>query len=69
MSERFATLKCEFEFGSGGSHDQADAEWIVIWTQLRGHNDTHFGWPSPVGPLAARGLAALQATFVCFNYY
>jgi hypothetical protein len=25
------------------SHDQADAEWIVIRTQLRGHNDTPFG--------------------------
>jgi hypothetical protein len=23
--------------------DQADAEWIVIRTQLRGHNDTPFG--------------------------
>jgi hypothetical protein len=27
----------------GGSHDQADAEWIVIRTQLRGHNDAPFG--------------------------
>jgi hypothetical protein len=25
------------------SHDQADAEWIVIRGQLRGHNDTPFG--------------------------
>jgi hypothetical protein len=27
----------------GESHDQADAEWIVIRTQQRGHNDTPFG--------------------------
>ena len=27
----------------GGSHDQADAKWIVIRIQLRGHNDTPFG--------------------------
>jgi hypothetical protein len=31
----------------GESHDQADAEWIVIRTQLRGHNDTPFGRPAP----------------------
>jgi hypothetical protein len=29
----------------GESHDQADAEWIVIRRQLRGHNDTPFGPP------------------------
>jgi hypothetical protein len=46
---------------SGDSHDQADAEWIVIRTQLRGHNDTPFGRPAPAGPPAARGLAALRA--------
>jgi hypothetical protein len=46
------------------SHDQADAEWIVIRTQVRGHNGT-----PPLGPPAARGLAALRAYFVCFSYY
>jgi hypothetical protein len=35
----------------GDSHDQADAEWNVIRTQLRGHKDTPFGWPAPqAGP-------------------
>jgi hypothetical protein len=53
----------------GKSHDQADTEWIVIRTQLRGHNDTPFGRLAPVSPPAARGLAALRACFVCFSYY
>jgi hypothetical protein len=30
----------------GESYDQAEAEWIVIRTQLRGHNDTPLGRPS-----------------------
>jgi hypothetical protein len=34
----------------GESRDQADAEWIVIRTQLRGHNDTPFGRPNPSWP-------------------
>jgi hypothetical protein len=52
---------------TGGSHDQADAEWIVIRRQLRGHDDTPFGRPAPGRPSrAARGLAALRAYFVCF---
>jgi hypothetical protein len=38
-------------FDIGESHDQADAEWIVIRRQLRGHNDTPFGRPAPqAGP-------------------
>jgi hypothetical protein len=36
--------------GHGESHDQADAEWIVIRTQLRSHNDTPFGRPAPRPP-------------------
>jgi hypothetical protein len=32
---------------NGESHDQADADWIVTRTQLRGHNDTPFGQPAP----------------------
>jgi hypothetical protein len=56
----------------GESHDQADAEWIVIRTQLGGHNNTLFGQPAPQagppGPPWGSG-PALQAYFVCFNYY
>jgi hypothetical protein len=29
----------------GESHDQADAEWIKMRTQLRGHNDMAGVWP------------------------
>jgi hypothetical protein len=50
----------------GGSHDQADADWIVTRTQLRRHNDTPFGRPDAGRP---SGLAALRAYFVCFSYY
>jgi hypothetical protein len=62
------------EEAEGGSHDQADAEWIVIRTQLRGHNDTPGGsaggWPGAAAdPPATRGLDALRAYFVCFSYY
>jgi hypothetical protein len=35
---------------NSGSHDQADAEWIVIRTQLRGHNYTPFGQPASGRP-------------------
>jgi hypothetical protein len=44
------------------SHDQADAEWIVIRTQLRGHNDTPFGRPTPSRPVLI--LAAQRAYLV-----
>jgi hypothetical protein len=47
----------------GGSHDEADAEWILIRRPLWGHNDT------PAGLSAALGLAALWAYFVFFSYY
>jgi hypothetical protein len=75
------TASISVNFTIGGSHDQADAEWIVIRTQLWGHNDTPFGRPAarqpsgqppvgpPAGPPAARGLAALRAYFVCFSYH
>jgi hypothetical protein len=39
----------------GGSHDQADAEWIVIRTHLWGHNDTPFGRPAPGQPSGRPG--------------
>jgi hypothetical protein len=34
-------------------HDQGGAKWIVIRGQLRGHNDTPFGQPTP-GQLVGR---------------
>jgi hypothetical protein len=38
----------KFEPGIKGKfHDQWDAKWIVIRGQLRGHNDTPFGHPTP----------------------
>jgi hypothetical protein len=47
---------------NGGFDNQADAEWIVIRTQLRGHNDTPFGRIAP-------GRPSGPAYFVCFSYY
>jgi hypothetical protein len=35
-----------FSLSSGEFHDQADADWIVIRGQLRGHNDTPIGQPT-----------------------
>jgi hypothetical protein len=32
--------------------DQGDAKWIVIRGQLRGHNVTPFGWPTPGRPIS-----------------
>jgi hypothetical protein len=40
---------------TGGCHDKADAEWIVIRAPLRSHNDTPFRWPTPAGLLATLG--------------
>jgi hypothetical protein len=36
---------------SGKFHDQEDAKRIVIRRQLRGHNDTPFGRPTPGRPI------------------
>jgi hypothetical protein len=38
----------------GKFQDQGDAKRIVIREQLRGHNDTPFGQPSPARLSAAR---------------
>jgi hypothetical protein len=40
----------------GEFHDQGDAKWIVIRRQLRGHNDTPFGRPTPGRPIGRPGL-------------
>jgi hypothetical protein len=50
----------------GGSHDQADAEWIVIRTQLRGHNHTLFGRPAPGRPSGRPGSGRLTGIFCMF---
>jgi hypothetical protein len=57
------------EIKPGESHDQADAEWIVIRTQLRVRITIRpSGGQPPAGPPAAWGLATLRAYFVCFSY-
>jgi hypothetical protein len=40
----------KLKYAIGESHDQADAEWIVIGRSLWGHNDTPFGLPTPGWP-------------------
>jgi hypothetical protein len=35
----------------GKFHDQGEAKWIVIRGQLKGHNDTPFGRPTPGRPI------------------
>jgi hypothetical protein len=44
----------------GVFHDQGEAKWIVIRGQLRGHNDTPCGRPTPW--LAYRAYRRLRAT-------
>jgi hypothetical protein len=48
----------------GGSQDQADAEWIVIRTQLRDHNDTPFGRPAPGRPSGRPGSGHPSGVFL-----
>jgi hypothetical protein len=50
----------------GGSHDHADAEWIVIRTQLRGHKDTPFGQPAPGRPSGRLGSGCPTGVFYMF---
>jgi hypothetical protein len=51
---------------SGESHDQADAEWIVIRTQLRGHNDMLFGRPAPGRSSGRPGSGRPSGVFCMF---
>jgi hypothetical protein len=53
----------ECGFNWSGSHDQADAEWIVVRRLLMGHNNTPFKRPTLVGLSTAQGLATLRAHF------
>jgi hypothetical protein len=48
------------------SHDQADAEWIVIRTQLRGHNDTPFERPASGRPSGRPGSGRPLGVFFMF---
>jgi hypothetical protein len=50
----------------GGSHDQTDAEWIVIKTQLRGHNNTPFGQQAPGQPSSRPGSGRSSGVFCMF---
>jgi hypothetical protein len=56
------------ETTTGGCHDQADTEWIVIRGPLRGHTDTPFRRPTPGRPIGRPGLATLGVIGV-FSYY
>jgi hypothetical protein len=40
---------------AGEFRDQGDAKWMVIRGQLRGHNDTPFGRPTPGRPIGRPG--------------
>jgi hypothetical protein len=54
---------------TGGCHDWADAEWIVIRGPLRGLSDTPFGWPTPGRPVGRPGVGHPQGVFDVFSYY
>jgi hypothetical protein len=56
--------------GAGGElHDQGDARWIVIRRELRGHNDTPFGWPTPGQPVGRPGVGCPKGVFGGFSCY
>jgi hypothetical protein len=60
----FASTSHDF---AGGSHDQTDAEWIVIRTELWGHNDTPFGRPAPGRPSGRPGSGRPSGIFCMFE--
>jgi hypothetical protein len=53
----------------GEFHDRGDPEWIVIRGQLRGHNDTPFGRPTPGQPIGRPGVSRPLGVFGGLNYY
>jgi hypothetical protein len=53
----------------GKFHDQWDTKWTVIRGQLRGHNDTPFGQPTPGQPIGRPGVGCPSGIFGVFSYY
>jgi hypothetical protein len=49
-------------FMKGDFHDQGGVKWIVIRRQLRGHNDTPFGWTTTGHPIGRPGVWPLGQT-------
>jgi hypothetical protein len=49
---------------TGKFHDQRDAKWIVIKGELRGHNDTPFGRPTPSRHISRPGVGCLLGYLV-----
>ena len=54
---------------AGKFHDQGDTEWIVIRGQLRGHNDTPFGRPTPGRPFGQPEVNRPQGVMGGFSDY
>jgi hypothetical protein len=53
----------------GKFHDQGDAKWIVIRGQLKCHNDTPFGRPTPGRPIGRLVVGRPQCVFGGLSYY
>jgi hypothetical protein len=57
-------------FGEFGEfHYQGDAKWIVIRGQLKGHNNTPFGWPTADRPIGCPGVGRPQGVYGGLSYY
>jgi hypothetical protein len=56
-------------FSEGKFHDQGYAKWIVIREQLRSHNDTPFGRPTPSRPIGRPVVGRPQGVFDGFSKY
>jgi hypothetical protein len=65
----FFPLGYPFPYGPDGKFlDQADAKWIVIRGQLRGHNDSPLGWRTPGRPISRHGVGRPQGVFGGLSY-
>jgi hypothetical protein len=63
-----SSIGTDFVMTGGEFHDQGDAKWIVIRGQLRGHNNTPFGWPTPSWPISHPRVGRRQGLFGSLSY-
>jgi hypothetical protein len=70
--QRFPSSVCvsrHFFLSLGGCHDQADAEWIVIWRPIWSYNNMPLGRPTSGRHIGRLGVGHPQGVFGVFSYY
>jgi hypothetical protein len=64
---RNSCCRTDWNWPKGKSIDQGDAKWIIIIRgQLRGHNDTPFGRPTPGRPIGRPRVDHPQGIFCVY---